>query len=240
MNGIKLNLILTMAGTYARFTKEGYKIPKYLLPWGSTTIITELLNEFTKTNIIDNIFLIANREDMDYAPHLQKTLKHFNIPKENLVYIDTTAGQAETAAIAIKKFKTKLKDDPFLIHNIDTLLYNRDFNQIKKSLEKNDGYIDIFESSNPAYCYLLSNDANEVYEIAEKILISDMASSGLYGFTNSKIFLDNFDNEIFISEIYKKIIKSGKILSGILYDESSTVVLGTPVEYVNKTNLLIK
>lgn len=240
MNGIKLNLILTMAGTYSRFIEGGYKIPKYLLPWGSTTIITELLNEFTKTNIIDNIFLIANKADINYAPHLQKTLKYFNIPKENLIYVDNTGGQAETAAIAIKKFKIKLKDDPFLIHNIDTLLYKRDFNQIKSILEEKDGYIDIFESSNPAYCYLLSNQFNEVYEIAEKILISDMASSGLYGFANSKIFLENFEDEIFISEIYKKIIKFGKISSGTLYDESSTVVLGTPVEYVNKTNLLIK
>ena len=49
MNGIKnMNLILTMAGKYSRFVNEGYKIPKYLLPWSNHTILSEILFNITK------------------------------------------------------------------------------------------------------------------------------------------------------------------------------------------------
>ena len=43
-----MNLILTMAGRYSRFVNEGYRIPKYLLPWGNKPILSEILYELNK------------------------------------------------------------------------------------------------------------------------------------------------------------------------------------------------
>ena len=71
-------------------------------------------------------------------------------------------------------------------------------------------------------------------EIKEKVLISNLATSGLYGFSSSSMFIENFDNEIYISEIYRKMIKKGmKIATGETYSESDTLVVGTPSEYFN-------
>jgi hypothetical protein len=110
---------------------------------------------------------------------------------------------------------------------------------MKNALDLNDGYIDIFESSNHAYSYVLS-DNGIVQSIAEKVLISNSASSGMYAFKNVKTFNEFYDDEVdYISDIYKNMIKSGsKVAISKRYNESDTVVLGTPSEYLTKAYLL--
>ena len=41
-------LIICMAGLNTRFHDVGFDIPKYLLPWGESTIIQELLTNSIK------------------------------------------------------------------------------------------------------------------------------------------------------------------------------------------------
>ena len=55
----KMNLILTMAGRYSRFINEGYKIPKYLLPWGKRSILSEILSIMNHNNTFENIYVIV-------------------------------------------------------------------------------------------------------------------------------------------------------------------------------------
>lgn len=235
-----MNLILTMAGKYSRFREEGMKIPKYLLPWGNRSILSEIIYKLTESNDIDNVFLIANKNDDDYLGHVRSIMNHYNITHKNLVLLDDTTGQAETAFLglqAIEKFH-KLQG-PIVFHNIDTILYERDMGSIKKSLKSYDGHIDVFNSNNHDYSYVLvKNSLVEV--ISEKVLISNLATSGLYGFANADLFINNYDNEGYISEIYKKIIgKNYKITIGKTYNEKETIVLGTPAEYLTKSALYL-
>jgi NDP-sugar pyrophosphorylase family protein len=233
-----MNLILTMAGKYSRFTKEGYKIPKYLLPWGNHTILSEILKNFTKEYQFKNIYLIVNENDKNFFPHLNKIQEYYNISKNNLVIISDTKGQAETANIGISKIELVSKvEGPILFHNIDTILYNRNFKNIETSLLKNDGFIDLFKANNHEYSYVLLNN-NYIKEISEKILISNLATSGMYGFSSIDIFKKYYSNNNFISEIYKGMIKDKlNIITDTIYAENETLVLGTPFEYFNLTNL---
>ena len=41
-----MNLVLTMAGQYSRFKLFGSKVPKYLLPLGTETILAEVIRRF--------------------------------------------------------------------------------------------------------------------------------------------------------------------------------------------------
>ena len=121
----KMNLILTMAGRYSRFINEGYKIPKYLLPWGKRSILSEILSIMNHNNTFENIYLVTNKRDDVYMPHVRQILRELNIPIENLFQIDDTKGQAETAYIAINKIHDRLNKKPVVFHNIDTILYTR-------------------------------------------------------------------------------------------------------------------
>lgn len=231
-----MNLILTMAGKYSEFTNAGYKLPKYLLPWGNRSILSEILHELKKSNVFDNIFLIANKSDENYLNHVRKILQAYNIDSNNLILLSNTKGQAETAFSALKEIRDI--NGPIVFHNIDTILYNRDIKYIKSKMDQYSGYIDLFKSNNHEFSYVLvENDC--ISQISEKILISDKATSGLYGFNCCNTFLDNYDGEIYISDVYKKmIIKNNKIFAGKIYTEKETIVLDTPTDYLNLTKLI--
>src|SRR5690606_38660939 len=102
------------------------------------------------------------------------------------------------------------------------------------------GYIDIFRSNNHDYSYVMIKDGF-VNLISEKILISDLASSGLYGFSSKELLLDNFDNEIYLSEIFLKLIESHHlVIASQIYEEKDTIVLGTPLDYLKQSQILNK
>ncbi len=221
-----MNLILTMAGKYSRFKDEGFRIPKFLLPWGSRSILGEIL--FEMRPYFDNVYLIANKNDSEFLVHVSQIMKKNNIPQANLLSINDTDSQSETLLTGINQFP-KI-DGPIIVHNIDTILYGRDFKKIRNELSKKDGYIDIFHSNNPNYSYII-NDKNKVINISEKTLISSNASSGMYGFSSAGVVEKYYVNG-YISEIYQKMIADDlNISSGKIHSLDDTIVLGTPNEY---------
>lgn len=236
-------LILTMAGRYQRFANEGFKTPKYLLPWGERTILAVILDELNKNKVFSGVLLIANHRDDAYMPHVRAVMKGHNIPLTNLVLTADTSGQVETAQIGLKALEKVYGkvDEAVVFHNIDTILMHRNIADIKKALSVYDGYIDIFGANNRGYSYVLIDDAKRVIEIAEKIVVSDLATSGLYGFRSPAIFKKySTADDIYISSVFKRMIMDGlDVAVGEKYKESETIVLGTPDEYMNASLTLL-
>jgi dTDP-glucose pyrophosphorylase len=238
-----------MAGLNTRFHDFGFDIPKYLLPWGNKTIITEIISELTKNYKFNQIILLANKRDIYFKETLLKSIKDINLDETNVYYISDTNGQAHTASIG-----AGLCDDktiPFCVHNADTIITNRDFSFIEKLLINNQAFIDVFVANSPNYCYV-KFDKDNVIEISEKVQNSPFASSGLYCFQNTERYLDVFfemsqnnqGKEIYISNLLQlMLIKGDTICSNILDHKSETIVLGSPQEYsleIVKKSLNIK
>lgn len=231
-------LVLTMAGLYQRFTNEGYKLPKYLLPWGDKTVLSAILTELQGDRGFSEVFLVANHRDENYIPHVKAIMRLHEIPLHHLTLTHDTKGQAATAMVGVAAIENSdvPRDQPIAFHNIDTILYKRNIDEMASALRQNDGYIDVFTSHNANYSYVLVDQQRKVLEIAEKIVVSELATSGLYGFKNVRTVADNYDHEqdVYISAIYKRMIGKGlSIRSSDKHHESDTVVLGTPSEYMN-------
>jgi len=231
-----MNLILTMAGRYKRFRDEGFLIPKYFLPWGGKNVLSTILDNFNVKDNFNNVILITNKNDLKYESHIISYFHSINYRNFKIIKVNDTSGQSESAIIGIKKsIKEKYFkiDESILIHNIDTILKNRNYFDIKKKLNHIDGYIDIFYSKKNIYSFVSFDTDGNVKKIVEKKAISNNATSGLYGFKNSKIFIENYKTDsIFISEIYSEMIKNKKIIKcSKLYSKDETIVLGTPKEY---------
>lgn len=228
-----------MAGNYQRFRDEGFNIPKYLLPWGNSNILSKIISELSVNFKYENVVFLANAKDHSYFPHIKSIMKFHNIPLENLIELKNTTGQAETALYGVNFLVENCKShSPLLIHNIDTILLNRDLVNVEQALLSSDGYIDIFVANNQSYSYVITNDFDQVIEIAEKIVISNKATSGLYGFRNPNLFKANYDKDSkYISQIFSKILvnKNNLINTGEFYKEKDTIVLGTPHEYLNSS-----
>ena len=204
-----------MAGRYQRFLNEGYKTPKYLLPWGEQTILAVILSELNKDKVFSDVILVANQRDEAYMPHVRAVMRSHSISLNNLVLTRDTSGQAETALLGIKALEGIHGEvnTPILVHNIDTILLNRNLKDIETSLQSSSGYIDIFASNNMGYSYVLTDENKKVLEIAEKIVVSDMATSGLYAFKNSNIFKKYSSNsDVYISSVFKRMILEGEYI----------------------------
>ena len=229
-----MNLIYTMAGQYARFKEEGFKIPKYLFPWGANNILTASID--LMIGGFDDIFFIVNKRDSHYFNHLKMIMNEKGISQNNLIIISDTNSQNETAFKGLNQIGKKLIG-PIFFHNVDTLLFNRDFSSMKKSIQKNSGYIDVFSSNSHDYSYVISERGN-VLQVAEKVLISEIASSGLYGFKDIDTYLKYY-NPGYIINMFSSMISDGfSVVHGDVHGEKDTIVLGTPKEYFDNTQFI--
>ena len=227
-------LILTMAGKYERFRNFSYEIPKYLLPLSNRNILYYVLKNFDVKKNFDKVLLVANERDVRFLSQIQSILNEFDSNGE-LIFISDTPGQSITALKGLEHLHQQNINDSVVIHNIDTILMNRDFSLFKDKLKKYDCVVDTFYSNNKLYSYILKEGEN-VVDIIEKRKISDEASSGCYGFsnrTNSIKYLNKSEN-YYISNGIKFMIEDNKKVTFIKSDkEDETIVLGTPEEYIN-------
>jgi len=237
---MSIDLFLTMAGRYTRFKDEGFQIPKYLLPWGDKSILSEILLNIN-LGFFDNVFLVGNSNDERFMPHVRSIMKSYNIPVGNLFLIDDTGGQAESAFVGINRVLETLdvSRDMLFFHNVDTVLYNRGFRDVNQLLSAHGGYVDVFRSNNHSYSYVVVDDG-VVSDIVEKVVVSDLATSGLYGFSSVDRFLGFYrKGDVFISEVYRRMIGDGcSVVTGVVHSEKDTIVLGTPNEYLSSMYML--
>lgn len=238
-----MNLVLTMAGSYQRFAHEGFNIPKYLLPWGCQTLLSMILSELNKSKVFKEIFLVANHRDEAYMPHVRAVMRAHEIGLSNLIMTGDTTGQVETAMIGVAAVENAAgpANQPIIFHNIDTLLLGRDLSELRASLEIHSGFIDVFSANNKDYSYVLVDSKNRVTEIAEKIVVSDLATSGLYAFQSSELFRRYATpQDVFVSSVFKRMIESGlSVMASSKHKESDTIVLSTPSDFMNASLALL-
>lgn len=238
-----MNLVICMAGRNTRFHDVGIDIPKYLLPLSGRPVIEMILQNLITSNSFSNVYLVAHQRDIFFQNELQVSLLNLGIDPENLLYIGETKGQADTANESLALLNLNL-GEPVVFHNADTILLNRDTLALKKSLQMGRGSIDVFSAQSPSYSYVdIQND--RILEIVEKRVISNWATSGLYGFPSGEVFQNYFKNfsefslsqsvkELYISDIINLMLADSfnfEPLSHNLIGSSNTLVIGSPEEY---------
>ena len=235
-----MHLVLCMAGVYRRFREAGYALPKFLLPWEGGTILSTILARMLADGAFASVLLVGNRRDAAHRPAIEAILRAQGLPEDALLLIDDTAGQAETAALAVAELDRRSApgDRRVVFHNIDTVLLGRDYAAIGAALARDDGFIDTFDADSPAYSYVALDDAGLVVDIAEKVVISRHATTGLYGFASMDAYLAAYANcrwptgERYISTLYRSLIERGaRLRADGGGPEARTIVLGTPGEY---------
>ena len=222
-------LALCMAGLYRRFREAGYTTPKFLLPLRGRPILSHVVGELAP----ERVLLVANQRDEPHADAIRAA-----VPNAVLKFIGDTEGQAQTAMEAAELALAQgWGNAPFVLHNIDTILYDRDLIRIGQFLRQADGFIDVFPADSPAYSYVRVDADNRVTEMAEKVVISNHAASGLSGFASPEAYLRDASNttertkgEFYISNVYSHMLARG---ARIQTDPAPrrTVILGTPAEY---------
>lgn len=234
----KLNVLIPMAGLGSRFANAGYELPKPLIDVNGKPMIQR---------VVENISIPANYTFLVQKEHYEKydlgKLLTSLTPHCNILMVDgLTDGAAVTTLIAKDIIDNEM---PLIIVNSDQLV---DWDPVVfKNLvcnSKADGVIALFNSSDPKWSYANITDGI-VSSVAEKLVISNNASVGIYGWKRGSDYVKyaeqminlniKTNNEFYICPVYNRAIFDSKIIYPYFVDEMYG--LGTPEdleEYIAK------
>jgi NDP-sugar pyrophosphorylase family protein len=227
-----MTVIITMAGLGSRFTSEGFEIPKYKITARGRTLFEWSLLSLTDFHSEKFIFCTLKNDDSSW---ILKTARRIGISAaEIFVLPNLTRGQAETAYESLCQVKAGSK---IWIFNIDTYVVK---GLKRNTLDNADGSLEVFLSDDKGMSYVRKNGNDQVLQVAEKKLISNLASLGLYGFSSKELYVkayletyettDRLDTsgERYIAPIYNYLLDHGLrvIAPEIAFDDVH--ILGTP------------
>lgn len=228
-----MNIVITMAGLGSRFTKAGYKVPKYRIEAHGKTLfewsMLSLADFFPKAS---NVIFIVRKEN-DSRDFILKECARLSIPNPNIIEIDyLTDGQATTAMLAKDVWNKK---EPLLIYNIDTFV--RPY-AMKACDCKGDGFIPCFKGEGDHWSFVALGEDGRATEVKEKVRISPHCTVGAYWFSSAELYENtyneffggDFEGEKYIAPMYDYMVKKGANLYISSLEKEDVFVLGTPEE----------
>lgn len=225
-----LNVVIPMAGSGIRFSSAGYKLPKPLIEVKGVPMIKAVIDNL---NVKANFYFIVQKQ------HREK-YKLDSILDGTLIDVDSTTEGAACSVLLASKFIDN--NTPLIIANSDQLVSWSSSEFLSKSAK--DGSIVVFKDNDPKWSYARITN-NLVAEVAEKKVISNNATSGIYYWSKGKDFVYysnqmiskniRVNNEFYVCPVYNEAIQDG--LEFNTYTVDNMYGIGTPedlVKYLNK------
>ena len=219
-----------MAGEGIRFKKAGYTIPKHMIKVRDKTMFEWAM--LTLKDFYGEEFIFVTLKKNNDLSFINEKCGLLGIKKREIILIkNVTSGQAETVLKAEKEINP---DEPILIYNVDT--YVEPY-ELRKTDIKGDGFVPCFKAHGIHWSFVKFDSNKRIFNITEKIRISEYASIGLYYFCSFSLFKKCFgeyysqeSKEKYIAPIYNILIKNNKQVYTSILDSKKVHVLGTPEE----------
>lgn len=230
-----LNIVVAIAGEGVKFKEAGYTFPKPLIDINGKPMI-QLVIENLKPTLAHRFILICKKDHYDkYSLH--GVFRNATGGVYECIKLESaTKGAACTVLTAIDFINN---DNELIVANGDQLLDVKldKFLGFARKL-KLDGAIITFHSSHPRWSYARVGRKGDVVEVAEKKVISENATVGVYYFRKGSDFVKGatsmiekdirFDNEFYVCPVYNELILVGKKVKIWPIKESQMHSLGTP------------
>lgn len=170
----KLNVLIPMAGAGSRFAQAGYTFPKPLIEVRGKPMIQVVVENL---NIEANYIFLVQKEH--YETYNLKYLLNLIAPGCKIVQVD---GLTEGAACTTLLAKEHIDNDaPLVMANSDQFVeWNSNECMYAFSADSIDGGILTFKATHPKWSYAKLDENGFVSEVAEKKVISDEATVGIY------------------------------------------------------------
>jgi NDP-sugar pyrophosphorylase family protein len=231
-----LNIVIPMAGRGSRFADAGYAFPKPLIDVKGKTMIEVVVDNLRPSDSDYRFIFICQREHYEKYD-LYNVLKRATNNKFEVVQINgVTEGAACTVLCAAQYIDN---EDELLIANSDQYIDISidDFLADARGGDK-DGLIMTFVASHPKWSYARKDDSGRVVEVAEKRVISDQATVGVYYYRHGRDFVEGaqamihknirHSNEFYVCPVYNEFILAGKHVYVYEIPAEKMHGLGTP------------
>ena len=214
MNNVQL--VIPMAGLGSRFANAGYKTLKPLIPIHGRPMISVVLANLMSPSI-SHVILVCQRETMESVD--LRSLANLGHAQLTILCVDAiTDGPAGTLEVAKPALNM---NDPLVVANSDQY--------IDASLEdfyadlvyaRFDGEILAMRDNDPKWSFARTDDEGLLLEVKEKVVISDLATVGIYGFATAGLAFaaiqkmrdagDRTNGEYYVGPCYNYLIEASK------------------------------
>lgn len=207
-----------MAGRGSRFSSAGYTTPKPFIKINNKPMIQVVVENIRPKGIDSRFIFICQKKHLDV--YHGRELLHKLAPNCEIVEIDyITSGQLSSALLAREYINGS---EPLLTANTDQFLEFNFTNYLEEVMSSDlDGSILTMKGNDPKWSYIeVSKISDLVERTAEKEVISDEATVGVYFFKKGSDFCEaaqrsilsneTVNGEYYICPIYNDLIRQGK------------------------------
>lgn len=218
-----LNILIPMAGEGSRFKNAGYAFPKPLISINEKTMIQTVVDSL---KIEANFIYLVRKEH--YEQYNLKHLLNVITPNCKIIVVDKLTEGAACTTLLAKEFIDN--DQPLLIANSDQYIEWNPLDFYYKMTEtKADGGILTFNSTHPKWSYIKLDQKENVSELAEKVVISNQATVGIYWYNKGSEYVKyteqmiqknlRVNGEFYVAPVYNEYILDGKKIKHFDVDE---------------------
>lgn len=230
-----LNIVIPMAGKGSRFQEAGYAFPKPLIDINGETMIEVVIRNLRPQCEHKFVFICQREHYEKYDLH--NVLKNATNNNFEVVLLNgITQGAACTVLTATQHINN---DDDLIIANSDQFIEFNINDFIGEARKGNkDGLIMTFKASHPKWSYARVDNSGKVLEVAEKKVISDKATVGIYYFKKGSDFVEGaqamihknirHNNEFYVCPVFNELVLKGEKIYIYNIDAEKMHGLGTP------------
>lgn len=229
-------IVIPMAGDSRRFAAAGYDVPKYMLSLDGRPMFDWSVLSF-QAHFGREPFLFVARDVKHTRTFLASRLSALGLTDAAVVVLDAaTDGQAETVELGLKAMAIA-ETEPIVIFNIDTIRPGIG----KMDMSGMDGWLEVFRAPGENWSFVEPEapDSDYVARCAEKVRISDLCCTGLYGFARAELFhaalaaerVAPSSHELFVAPLYNHLIAAGHRIGWREVPSMQVIASGTPAEY---------
>lgn len=232
-----LEIVIPMAGSGSRFSAAGYQLPKPLLPVYGSPMFRRVVENLKPPGPCR--FTLVVRDDDQVRAAVDAFAAQGTESVRVVTLARMTEGAAETVAIAVQDLP---RSNPLVIANSDQLV-RFEMAEFLHEAQTVDGQILVFPASHSKWSFIEEEQDGRVCRVAEKEVISNWATVGVYYFGSIEKYLhaygamravnDRVNGEFYVAPVYNYLIRSGgHVRSTQLRAENLDMFgLGTPEDY---------
>jgi len=210
-----MKVIVPMAGRGSRFADRGFDTPKPLLPVAGKPMVYRALKSLEGMDCSRIVFIALREHEARWG--VTALLREIAGPQAQVILLpDVTEGQLCTV-LAARDYLSDEED--FLVASSDTHIVSDLCQAIRNRNPECRGIISVANMPGDRWSFARVDDTGRVVEVAEKVRISDHASTGLYYFAAGREFLQVADEmirngemtrgEYYVIPVYQKYIQRG-------------------------------
>jgi UDP-N-acetylglucosamine diphosphorylase / glucose-1-phosphate thymidylyltransferase / UDP-N-acetylgalactosamine diphosphorylase / glucosamine-1-phosphate N-acetyltransferase / galactosamine-1-phosphate N-acetyltransferase len=210
-----MKIVIPMAGHGSRFINQGTRMPKPLIQVGGRPMIAWALESIANIQASQIIFIVLREHEERYK--VTSMLRDLVDTSLEVVLLDSVTEGQLCSVLAAREFIAT--DEDILICSSDTNIVSDLWKDINNRSADCHGIISVADLPGNRWSFARTDKDGQVVEVAEKVRISNHASTGLYYFSHGRELVVVADEmisqnaktrgEYYVIPVYQKFIERG-------------------------------